>query len=52
MNETVQAFGEQINGKVNSPVAKYLFNVPLVDESLDDKRKECFHTIVAKNYFT
>ena len=46
--ETVQAFGEKIEGTVTSPAAKYLLNVPEDDEVLDDERKDRFHSVVAK----
>ena len=48
IEETVQAFGEKIDGTVSTPAAKYLFNVPDNDEELDEERKERFHSVVAK----
>ena len=48
VKETIQAFGEEIEGEVKSPAAKYLLNVPDDDEDLDDERKERFHSVVAK----
>ena len=48
IEETIQAFGESIDGEVASPAAKYLFNVPENDEEIDDEREERFHTVVAK----
>ena len=47
VRETIQSFGEPIEGKVNSPAAKYLLNIPEDDEELDEQRKERFHSVVA-----
>ena len=46
--ETVQAFGEPIDGVVTLPAVKYLLNVPEEDDELDNERKERFRSVVAK----
>ena len=48
VKETIQSFGEEVEGEVKSPAAKYLLNIPEEDEELDDERKERFHSVVAK----
>ena len=48
VRETIQSFGEEIDGNVSTPAAPHLLKVPLEDEELDDERKERFHSVVAK----
>ena len=46
--EMVQSIGEEIDGVVTSPAAKYLLNIPDEGEELDVERKDRFHSVVAK----
>jgi len=46
--ETIQSFGEKIEGEVANPATKNLLHIPEEDEDLDEEREKRFHSVVAK----
>ena len=48
INEAIEAFGEEITGKVSSPAAKSLFNVDEFAKELSKEKGETFHSVVSK----
>ena len=48
MDETIQAFGEEITGVLTTPAGSNLMKVPGQDEELDEEQVKRFHSVVAK----
>ena len=51
LKDTYKMFTEELGGYVTSPAADHLYNVNYNFLSLDEKRKQNFHTITARTYF-
>ena len=46
--EAIEIFGEELEGKVTSPVQHHLFQVNKNTEPVDKNKKEIFHSVTSK----
>jgi ABC-type transport system involved in cytochrome bd biosynthesis, ATPase and permease components len=51
LHESIEAFPEEINKKVNSPAASHLYNINPDAKKLPEHMREIFHSVVAKLLF-
>jgi hypothetical protein len=51
VNEIIEEFPEEFNGKANTPASEHIFSVDDKAKPLDDKQREVLHRIVAKLLF-